>query len=237
MNLITAFKAGQKGSNRGLPMGDGLKAISAAINGIQKGRIYTIGAAPKGGKSTFADVGFTIEPCIYVLDNNTRVKVKLAEVISKLALVTDTAERLFLNKEYETIQSKIIELDLIYLSYEIDRVSKEFDFMTHFLNRDYTITQINLPTGKTHKGLTTVPLSSAYLKGELVYDTTDPDIEAETVKVDPNLLVKIKAIYTDRIIPLFGEYDDQGVQISKGIIIFMENKDNPTGIRNYLLDY
>jgi hypothetical protein len=29
-------------------MGEGLKTISQAINGIQRGRIYTVGAAPKG---------------------------------------------------------------------------------------------------------------------------------------------------------------------------------------------
>ena len=48
MNLIEAFKSGQKGANKGLPMGEGLKAISLAINGVQRGRIYTVGAAPKG---------------------------------------------------------------------------------------------------------------------------------------------------------------------------------------------
>lgn len=48
MNFRKAFEAGQKGSNKGLPMGEGLKAISQAINDIQRGRIYTVGAAPKG---------------------------------------------------------------------------------------------------------------------------------------------------------------------------------------------
>lgn len=48
MNLIEAFKSGQKGANKGLPMGEGLKTISLAINGVQRGRIYTVGAAPKG---------------------------------------------------------------------------------------------------------------------------------------------------------------------------------------------
>ncbi len=48
MNFRAAFEAGQKGSNKGLPMGEGLKTISQAINGIQRGRIYTVGAAPKG---------------------------------------------------------------------------------------------------------------------------------------------------------------------------------------------
>ena len=48
MNFKNAFKSGQKGSNKGLPMGEGLKYIALAINNIQRGRIYSIGAAPKG---------------------------------------------------------------------------------------------------------------------------------------------------------------------------------------------
>lgn len=48
MNIIKAFEAGQKGANKGLPMGEGLKNISMAINDIQRGRIYTVAAAPKG---------------------------------------------------------------------------------------------------------------------------------------------------------------------------------------------
>jgi hypothetical protein len=53
MNFRAAFEAGQKGSNKGLPMGEGLKTISQAINGIQRGRIYTVGAAPKGWGNMF----------------------------------------------------------------------------------------------------------------------------------------------------------------------------------------
>ena len=48
MNFRAAFEAGQKGSNKGLPMGPGLSAVSQAINDIQRAKIYTIAAAPKG---------------------------------------------------------------------------------------------------------------------------------------------------------------------------------------------
>ena len=70
MNFRTAFEKGQSGSNVGLPMGEGLNAISTAIKGVQKAMIYTIAASPKGGKSTFVDNGWVIEPCIYVMVNN-----------------------------------------------------------------------------------------------------------------------------------------------------------------------
>lgn len=48
MNFIEAYTQGQKGANKGLPMGPGLSAVSQAINDIQRAKIYTIAAAPKG---------------------------------------------------------------------------------------------------------------------------------------------------------------------------------------------
>jgi hypothetical protein len=237
MNFRAAFEAGQKGSNKGLPMGEGLKIISQAINGIQRGRIYTVGAAPKGGKSTLVDVGFCIEPAIYVLDHNAKIKASMEVLATRLETVTDVDTRHSLNLEYEQLNKKLIDVEFIYNSYEIDRVSKEFDFVAHFLNSDYAIYEINLPTGKTYKQKNVVSLSSAFLKGELEYDTTNPDDPKEVIKVSNELLDKIKNVYRNRIIPLFGEYNDKGEKVSKGIIKFLEIKDNPTGVRNYLIEY
>ena len=237
MNFRAAFEAGQKGSNKGLPMGEGLKTISQAINGIQRGRIYTVGAAPKGGKSTFVDVGFCIEPAIYVLDHNAKINASIEAIATKLEETTDPETRDSLNGEYERFKSQLIDLEFIYNSYEIDRVSKEFDFVAHFLNSDYGVYLITLPPGKTYKEKNVVPLSSAFLKGELEYDTATPDSPKEIIRVSEDLLNMIKVIYRNRIIPLFGEYNEKGEKVSKGIIKFLENKDNPTGVRNYLLDY
>ena len=237
MNFRAAFEAGQKGSNKGLPMGEGLKTISQAINGIQRGRIYTVGAAPKGGKSTFVDVGFCIEPAIYVLDHNAKINASIEAIATKLEEITDPETRDSLNVEYESFKSQLIDLEFIYNSYEIDRVSKEFDFVAHFLNSDYGVYLITLPPGKTYKEKNVVPLSSAFLKGELEYDTATPDSPKEIIRVSEDLLNMIKVIYRNRIIPLFGEYNEKGEKVSKGIIKFLENKDNPTGVRNYLLDY
>jgi len=237
MNLIQAYLAGQRGSNRGLPMGEGLKPVSMAINGVQRGRIYTVAAAPKGGKSTLVDDGFVIEPAVYVLDTNAKINASLEAVSTKLQTVTDAETRHTLNLEYEQLQSELLECEFIYNSYEIDRVSKEFDFIAHFLNKDHGIEVITLPVGKTYKGKTTVPLASDYLKGELEYDTVNPDDPREIIRVSDELFQLIKQVYSARIIPLFGEYNESGIKVSKGMIIFLENKDNPTGVRNYLLDY
>lgn len=237
MNFRAAFEAGQKGSNKGLPMGEGLKTISQAINGIQRGRIYTVGAAPKGGKSTFVDVGFCIEPAVYVLDHNAKTSASLEAIATKLETMTDPDTRNALNVEYERVRSQLLDVEFIYNSFEIDRVSKEFDFVAHFLNKDFNIYLIPLPAGKTYKEKNVVSLSSAFLRGELEYDTANPDALKETIKVSEDLISKIKIIYKTRIVPLFGEYNEKGEKVSKGIIKFLEIKDNPTGIRNYLLGY
>ena len=47
MNFIEEFKKGQKGGNKGLPMGEGLMNVSKAINGVQRARMYGIAAPPK----------------------------------------------------------------------------------------------------------------------------------------------------------------------------------------------
>jgi hypothetical protein len=192
MNLIEKYKAGQTGSNKGLSMGEGLKAISLAINGVQKSRVYTVAAGPKVGKSTLVDVGFVVEPCLDAMANN-------------------------------------IPFEVIYYSYEIDRVSKEFDFVAHFLSRDFGIDNVELPEGVTWKGGKTIPLESGYLMGQV------QDDNGEIIKVSDEIYQRIKVVYSTRIIPLFGEYSADGVQIKAGMIIFIENKENPTGIRNKLI--
>lgn len=237
MNFRTAFESGQKGSNKGLPMGEGLKAISQAINGIQRGRIYTVGAAPKGGKSTLVDVGFCIEPALYVLTHNAKIKASMEAIVSKLAVTTDLDTRNTLNYQYENLNNELIDLEFIYNSYEIDRISKEFDFVAHFLHTDFGIYQIFLPPGKLYKGNNFVYLSSAFLKGELEYDTLELDSSKEIIKVPQDIIEKIKIVYKTRIVPLFGEYNERGERVSKGLIKFLENKDNPTGIRSYLIEY
>lgn len=67
MNFIQAYEQGQKGANKGLPMGLGL-SVFLRLSMISKGLKSTIAAALKGGKSTFADIGFVMRPAVYVLE-------------------------------------------------------------------------------------------------------------------------------------------------------------------------
>jgi hypothetical protein len=191
-NFIEEFKKGQAEGNKGLSMGKGLSHISNAINGVQKGRLYGVGAAPKAGKSTFVDNGFVINPILDAIANN-------------------------------------IPLEVIYLSLEIDRVSKEFEYAAHFLFLDYGITHISLPPGVTRNGSDDVELSANYLRGRLQDDNED------IIKVKEILLEPLKDIYARRIIPIFGEYSTNGVCIVPGIMTFIEQKDNPTGYYKFFL--
>ena len=193
-NFITEFNKGQKGSNKGLYMGEGLGYISKAINGIQRGMTYGIAAGPKVGKSTFVDYGFVIEPYLYALENK-------------------------------------ISANWIYFSFEMDRVAKEFDFMTYFIFKEYNIEIIELPTGVTVNGETEIPLSSNYLRGRIVDDND------EVVTVQEDIVKIVKDLYNSRIKPLFGTYNKEGKLQKKGVITFIDKKENPTGLRNLLISY
>lgn len=117
-----------------------------------------------------------------------------------------------------------INLKWIYYSFEIDRVSKEFDFVTYFLHMDHGVTTIALPEGVLRNGETRIKLSPDYLRGFLMDD------EFKSIKIHPDLVPLIKDVYEKRIIPLFGEFSQYGHQIKKGLITFIEHRDNPTGL-------
>ena len=191
MNFIEEYKKGQKGGNKGLPMGPGLMNVAKAINGVQRSRIYGVAAAPKAGKSTFVDYSFVIQPFLYAVENN-------------------------------------IKVEWIYFSYELDRVSKEFDFATYFLFHDFNLRTITLPTGVTKDGKSMIDLSPDYLRGRM------QDDNEKIITVSDEIFKLLQEVYEKRIIPLFGEYSVEGKQIKKGYIIFIEEKDNPTGIYKYL---
>lgn len=124
-----------------------------------------------------------------------------------------------------------IDFEVIYNSYEIDRVSKEFDCACFFLYKDFGIKSIKLEKGILKNGSDTIELSSAYLRGRLLDDNNHPIVVKESVEK------ALKVVYQNRIIPLFGEYSIEGTLINPGKVIFLENRDNPTGIRNFLIKY
>lgn len=124
-----------------------------------------------------------------------------------------------------------IPISWVYYSFEIDRVSKEFDFITYFLHKDFGIETIQLDEGITKDGKNTIPLSPDYLRGYIMDDKGDPILVKETVEE------ALKEVYIKRIIPLFGEFDKNGnlMEGKEGLIDFREGRQNPTGIYKDLI--
>lgn len=133
----------------------------------------------------------------------------------------------------EWLKTQNVNIEWIYFSFEIDRVSKEFDFATYFLYHDYGIEAVSLEEGQTitinGEKRTVIDLSPDYLRGRLLDDNN------QIIKVKPAIMEVLKEVYANRIIPLFGEYSDTGSLITPGKITFIEEKENPTGVRKFLM--
>lgn len=135
-----------------------------------------------------------------------------------IAPYLDYMEQLRVNPEMK------LKIDWIYYSFEIDRVKKEFKYATFFFYWDHNITTF------THNDKT-YPISPNYLLGKLT------DRDGNLIPVSQEHEEILKKVYYDRIVPLFGEYDINGKQIKKGLIKFVEDRTNPTGLRNELIHY
>jgi hypothetical protein len=118
---------------------------------------------------------------------------------------------------------KLQDIEWDYWSMEIDRVSKEFKFAAFFMYHDFGISEVKYKE-KTY------PMTLDYLMGRLMYN------EDEVVPVSEEHTQMLKQIYVSRIIPLFGEFDEDGNQIQPGKIKFIEQADNPTGIYKYCIN-
>lgn len=107
-----------------------------------------------------------------------------------------------------------IKKQWIYYATEMDRISKEAKFTAFFLYHDFKI-----------------DVSDNYILGREIDDNNERKIVTKEHRE------KIITIYQNRIVPLFGEYDNRGKIVSKGMIDYIEQRENPTGIRNYLMTW
>lgn len=135
----------------------------------------------------------------------------------------------FLIQSYLYCTKNNIPIEWVYFSFEIDRVNKEFDFATHFLNHDYGINKI--PIDGTVDGKDHITLSSAYLKG-MIRDDND-----KLISVNKQIQQALVEVYENRIVPIFGRYNEHGQQIKKGLITFVDKRENPTGIYKGLIEH
>jgi len=135
--------------------------------------------------------------------------------------------------DYAFLVSPFLEhsnIEWIYYSFEIDRVSKEFDIATFFLYHDFGISHIKLED-TTYQGKDTIELSPDYLRGRIIDD------KGNIIKVKDNVFEALKQVYENRIIPLFGEWSENGIQLRKGRVTFIEEKINPTGLYKQLIHH
>lgn len=200
MNFIETFKQGKAGKSFGLTTG--ISALDRAINGIQRKTSIGIASAPKVGKTTLVDFSCLISPYLQLLE--------LEKEKDKLGI------------------SWLDNVEWIYNSFEIDRVSKEFKIAAFFMAYDHN--QYNF----MHKGVM-YEMNGEYLMGRQLHENPDKTLELIPVSEEHERLLRI--VYEKRIVPMFGEFAADGTQIKKGKIIFIEQSDNPTGLYKYLLRY
>ena len=117
-----------------------------------------------------------------------------------------------------------LEVEWIYFSFEISRVKKEFKYVTYYMAKDYGITTFDWKDEVQD-------LTPNYLEGKL------RDKHEELIIPSEEHQRIVLEIYRNKIIPLFGEYDEKNVRIKKGLIDFVDVRDNPTGLRNYIGKY
>ena len=109
------------------------------------------------------------------------------------------------------------KLVYIYFSYEIDKFSKQVDFVVHYLYKKLKITHYELPNNCRYKGNKVVEISPNLIKGNLLDDNYNK------IRLDDKMLSLIRQVYYDYVSPIFKR------------ILFVEDRNNPTGVRNMLL--
>jgi len=124
----------------------------------------------------------------------------------------------------QKLKEPLLNIEWIYYLLETNRVAVEFDFVTFFLNNEYGIKFIKLEDNLMHKGSPHIELSPDYLRGILRAD------DDSFIKIDDTLLPLVKEVYTKHVVPLCGHWDESGNLLKKGMITFVTNAPNPTGM-------
>lgn len=125
-------------------------------------------------------------------------------------------------------ENRLDNINWIYYSLEIDRVSKEFKFAAFFMALDFGVYNF-MYKDKLYA------MSQDYLMGSLLHKNSDGGLEQIPITEEHEAM--LKQVYLTRIVPLFGEFGPRGERISKGKIDFIEDNENPTGINKYLWAY
>lgn len=183
----------------------------------------TVFLAGKEGKNVGLTTGIpTLDRAINGLQKKTSIGLAAAPKCGKTTMV----DFCFVLSPYLQMLKleKLDNVRWIYFSYEVDRVSKEFKYAAFFMFHDYKIFDYEYK-GKKYL------MDQDYLMGRKLSD------DNELIPISEDHELKLKEIYAKWIVPLFGEYDENGNKIRQGKIEFIEDPENPTGSYKYLMNY
>ena len=168
----------------------------------------------------------SLDKAIHGLQKKTSIGVAAQPKVGKTTLVDYSF--LITPYLYMLSQNRLDDIEWIYYSYEIDRVSKEFKIAAYFMNYDYGLFDFE------YKGERYL-ICQDYLMGKLFH--VNEDGTRELIKLTEEHSDKLKAVYLARIVPMFGEYDEGGRKVRHGKIFFIEEPTNPTGGYKYIMGY
>jgi hypothetical protein len=165
-----------------------------------------------------------------VATNGTQRKISIGVAAAPKVGKTTFVDYCYVLQPYLQMEKlgRLDDIDWIYFSYEIDRINKEFKFAAFFMAYDHGVWNY-IYKGKMYL------MNQDYLMGKQLHKNVDGD--SEIIPVAPEHEELLKIIYEKRIIPLFGEYAQDGSKLSKGKIDFIEEPENPTGLNKYLFRY
>jgi hypothetical protein len=178
----------------------------------------------KEGKNFGLDTGIpALNKAINGLQKKTSIGLAAAPKVGKTTLCDFS----FVISPYLQMEAlgRLDDIEWIYFSYEIDRISKEFKFAAFFFAHDHNVHNF-IYKGKVYS------MSGTYLQGKLLHENSDGTIES--IRVSDEHEAILKEVYAKRIVPLFGEYGTKGEKIKPGKIDFIEAPENPTGLNKYL---
>lgn len=183
--------------------------------------------AGKLGKNIGLPTGIT---ALDVATRGTQKKTSIGLTAAQKVGKTTMADFCYLISPYLYMLKigKLDNINWIYYSYEIDRVSKEFKIASFFMAHDFDVYTF------TYKD-SIYAMCQDYLEGKMLHRVDEDTTECIIISAEHEEM--LKDIYKNRIVPMFGEFDSTGKKIRNGKIDFIEEVDNPTGMYKYLNKY
>ena len=175
-----------------------------------------------GQKGNYLGLKYNLEPLnrkLYGVRKGLIITVAAKPKVGKTSFVDDLfLYHLFMNNR-EAFENGLIEIH--YFSYEISLFVKQAKILAAHLREKYGIKEIE---HKGEKYQVSAPLLLGWIR--------DKDEEVVSLK---SIEKEIMQGYKEVVEPLFGVWKGKK-RVKPGYVHFITSRENPTGIRNYLLD-